>query len=268
VASAPGVLQFRRNLWAEPSNAFIGTSGWNYKHWWNGVFYDKNVRPADWLAYFSTQFATVEINNSFYRLPSEESFRKWRSQVPGSFCFAVKASRYLTHIKRLRDPAEPLNLFFSRVRLLREHLGPVLFQLPPRFKCDLDRLVTFLSAIRKHSLGRKLRCVLEVRDPTWLTTSVYDALGNHNTALCFADWRDIPVNSPVTADFVYVRRHHGKAADGNYGRKELNNDVKAIKSWLKHGLDVYVYFNNDWKGYALDNARYCWRRLYADQERN
>src|SRR5437867_9522122 len=120
--------------------AFIGTSGWNYKHWWDGVFYAKELKPANWLGHFVGHFDTVEINNSFYRLPSEAAFQSWRKQAPKGFTFAVKASRYLTHIKRLKDPEEPVDLFFSRAKFLGDKLGPILFQLPPRFKCDLERL--------------------------------------------------------------------------------------------------------------------------------
>ena len=122
------------------ANAHIGTSGWNYKHWWNNEFYASSLKPADWLEFFAEHFSTVEINNSFYRLPAESAFQNWRIQVPLRFVFAVKASRFLTHIKRLKDPDQPLDLFFSRAEHLNEHLGPVLFQLPPRFKVDLDQI--------------------------------------------------------------------------------------------------------------------------------
>ena len=242
------------------AHVYIGTSGWNYKHWWNGIFYPKTLKPADWLKYFAERFDTVEINNSFYRLPSEEAFRSWRKQAPAGFTFAIKASRYLTHIKRLRDPAEPLDLFFSRARLLRETLGPILFQLPPKFKCDLERLEIFLHALRAHRFGKKVKAVLEVRDSTWLAPPVYDLLRRFHVCLCFADWRDLPVEDPVTADFVYVRRHSGKAG-GNYSRKELDCDIERIERWLQERLDVYIYFNNDWKGYAIKNALYIKEKL-------
>jgi uncharacterized protein YecE (DUF72 family) len=243
------------------SHLFVGTSGWNYKHWWNGVFYARDLKPANWLSYFGTQFETVEINNSFYGLPTEAAFQSWRAQTPKDFTFAVKASRYLTHIKRLREPAEPLDLFFSRARHLEEKLGPILFQLPPRFKCDCERLEVFLRALRAHPFGKTVRAVLEVRDRTWLVEPVFDLLRQFRTCLCFADWKDVRVEEPVTADFVYVRRHSGKAADGNYGHRALESDVERITVWLGQKLDVYIYFNNDWKGYALENARYVRDRL-------
>jgi len=247
--------------------ALIGTSGWNYKHWWNGVFYSKNLRPNTWLPYFAGQFDTVEINNSFYRLPTEETFKSWRDQVPDRFVFAVKASRFLTHIKRLKDPAEPIDLFFSRAKHLRESLGPVLFQLPPKFKCDLERLEIFLRALRAHPVGKRSRNVLEVRDVTWLTRRVYDVLERFNVCLCFADWRDLQIEAPVTAGYVYVRRHYGKGRDGNYSRPELDRDVRQIHDWLDQKLDVFMYFNNDWKGYAVKNARYVKEQLSGSVRR-
>src|SRR5262249_41335367 len=153
----------------------------------NNEFYPSNLKPADWLKFFSQHFSTVEINNSFYRLPTESAFQNWRIQVPPHFVFAVKASRFLTHIKRLKDPEQPLDVFFSRAEHLKERLGPVLFQLPPRFKVDLDRLVTFLSALKKRSAQRQVRCAIEVRDATWLVPTVFEMLREHNVALCFAD---------------------------------------------------------------------------------
>jgi len=238
------------------TKAYIGTSGWNYKHWWNGEFYPKELKPTQWLRYFVEHFDTVEINNSFYRLPSEEAFEGWRKQVPRDFVFAVKASRFLTHIKRLKDPEEPLDLFFSRAIHLKEHLGPVLFQLPPQLKADLDRLEIFLRALDVHTARKRRRCVLEVRDRTWLVPPVFEQLKKHRVALCFADWRDTHVVEPVTADFVYVRRHYGPGKGGNYPKKELDRDVKQIRDWLKNGCDVYLYFNNDMGGHAIRNAKY------------
>jgi uncharacterized protein YecE (DUF72 family) len=238
------------------AKAYIGTSGWNYRHWWNGEFYPKELKPTRWLGYFVQHFDTVEVNNSFYRLPSTETFEAWRKQVPSGFVFAVKASRFLTHIKRLKDPEGPLDLFFSRAKQLTEHLGPILFQLPPQLKADLDRLNVFLHALDAHGARKHRRCVIEVRDPTWLVPSVFAQLRQHGVALCFADWREVHVAEPITADFVYLRRHYGPGKDGNYRKKELDRDVMKIREWRKGGLDVYVYFNNDMGGYAIRNAKY------------
>src|SRR5262249_37896119 len=146
------------------AKSYIGTSGWNYKHWWNGQFYPRELKPTQWLKYFAQHFDTVEINNSFYRLPTEESFHAWYSQAPSNFVFAVKASRFLTHIKRLKDPAEALELFFSRAQHLKDRLGPILFQLPPQFKADLDRLENFLRSLDPHRAAKNRRCVIEFRD--------------------------------------------------------------------------------------------------------
>ena len=238
------------------AKAHIGTSGWNYKHWWNGEFYPRELKPTEWLSYFIREFDTVEINNSFYRLPTKEAFDKWRNQAPPDFIFAVKASRFLTHIKRLKDPEEPLELFFSRAKQLKEHLGPVLFQLPPQMKADLDRLDIFLRALDRHGYRKGRRCVLEVRDTSWLAPPVFDQLQQHHVALCFADWREIHVQEPVSADFVYLRRHYGPGKGGNYPKKDLDRDVKQIRDWLRRGLDVYLYFNNDMGGHAIRNAKY------------
>jgi uncharacterized protein YecE (DUF72 family) len=206
-------------------------------------------------------FDTVEINNSFYRLPTDEAFQRWRQQVPREFVFSVKASRYLTHIKRLKDPAEALALFFSRARHLGGHLGPVLFQLPPRFKLDLERLELFLAALRRHTKKAGRRCAIEFRDATWLVPAVFERLRAEGIALCFADWRDTHVSGPVTADFVYVRRHYGPGEGGNYPRSSLDSDVERVQGWLKRGLDVYLYFNNDMGGHAIRNALFVRQAL-------
>jgi uncharacterized protein YecE (DUF72 family) len=243
------------------ARAYIGTSGWNYKHWWNNEFYPKELKPSQWLEFFAEHFDSVEINNSFYRLPQEETFKNWRKRVPDRFTFAVKASRFLTHIKRLNDPEKPLDLFFSRAKYLKERLGPVLFQLPPRMRADLERLGIFLRTLKSHSVGKKVRSVLEVRDASWLVAPVFDLLKEYRVALCFADWRDLPITEPVTSDFVYVRRHYGSAGGGNYGKRELDSDVAQIKKWLAQELDVYVYFNNDMGGHAIRNAKYVQERV-------
>jgi uncharacterized protein YecE (DUF72 family) len=238
------------------AKAFIGTSGWNYKHWSNGEFYPQNLRPDAWLSFFVRHFHTVEINNSFYRLPSEVAFQNWRIQVPPGFIFSVKASRFLTHIKRLKDPEAPLQLFFSRAKHLKEKLGPVLFQLPPQFKLNLERLEVFLKALKPYVRRQHIRCVIEFRDSSWQTPAVFDLLLEYGVAMCFADWRDAHVTGPLTAGFVYVRRHYGNAGGGNYSTPQLDQDVERIRCWLKDQRDVYVYFNNDAGGHAIRNAEY------------
>ena len=241
--------------------SLIGTSGWNYKHWHSGEFYPTELKPSQWLPFFSQQFETVEINSSFYRLPSEAAFQHWRTQVPRHFIFAVKASRFLTHIKRLRDPQDALALFFSRANHLEDRLGPVLFQLPPQFSLNLERLDAFLRALKPYMTRFDLRCVLEVRNSTWLIPSVYEMLRAFRVALCFADWRDTCITGPITTDFVYVRRHSGRGGGGNYLTEELDRDVKSVREWLNSGLDVYMYFNNDVGGHAIRNAKYVRSKL-------
>lgn len=225
------------------------------------MFYPEDRSPSAWLTYFSRQFNTVEINNSFYRLPSEIMFQKWRTQVPPGFIFSIKASRFLTHIKRLKDPEEPLALFFSRARHLKDRLGPVLFQLPPRFQLNLERLEIFLSALKPYMTRMRVRCVMEFRDATWLVQPVFDLMRKHHVSLCIEDWRDVRVTGPVTADFIYLRRHYGSAGEGNYSRKELNVDIRQIRNWIKKDMDVYMYFNNDMGGHAVRNAKYVQEAL-------
>jgi uncharacterized protein YecE (DUF72 family) len=244
------------------AKAYIGTSGWNYKHWADGVFYPAQLRPSEWLEFYAEHFDTVEINNSFYRLPSEETFKSWRGRVPSGFIFAVKASRFLTHLKRLKDPEDPLDLFFSRSRNLRETRGPILFQLPPQLRADIPRLENFLDALKRHT-SRGVRATLEVRHESWLDTKVFMLLRDYQVALCFADWRDVPVTSPITSDFVYVRRHAGPDA-GNYPRAALDRDSANVREWLRQGLDVYVYFNNDPHGHAVRNAKYLKSRCVEE----
>jgi uncharacterized protein YecE (DUF72 family) len=243
------------------AEAYIGTSGWNYKHWAADEFYPKDLKPRDWLIFFARHFRTVEINNSFYRLPSEQAFQNWRMQVPHEFVFSVKASRYITHLKRLKDPADPLALFFSRATHLKDKLGPVLFQLPPGLKFDTQRIEVFLNTLRQHTSKSNVRCAIEVRDPTWLVEPFYEMLHAHGVALCLADWRDTHVTGPVTADFVYIRRHYGPGKGGNYPRNALDRDVAGIRGWLGQHLDVYMYFNNDAGGHAVRNAGYVQQAL-------
>jgi uncharacterized protein YecE (DUF72 family) len=212
------------------------------------------------LKFYAGHFNTVEINNSFYRLPTEDTFKNWRKQVPRDFKFSVKASRFITHVKRLKDPEEPLDLFFSRAKHLKDHLGPVLFQLPPQLKLDIDRLEIFLRALKSHGAG-KLRCSLEVRDATWLTTPVFDLLEKYGVALCLADWREMHVTGPVTANFVYVRRHYGRGKGGNYPKRDLDRDVNQIRKWMEQDLDVFMYFNNDMGGHAIRNTRYVQEKI-------
>lgn len=231
----------------------IGTSGYVYGDW-RRRFYPGRLPAREWLPFYTEHFPTVELNNPFYRLPTAEMFREWYRAVPRDFVFAVKASRFLTHIKRLKDPAGPLRLFLTRARALGPTLGPVLFQLPPQFHANPERLDRFLAAIARQRIVQRLRVALEVRHPSWLDEAIYERLRAANVSFCLHDSKKQPVKGPVTADFVYVRRH-GFGKRGNYPRRALEADAREIRGWLREGRDVYVYFNNDWRGYAVNNAR-------------
>jgi uncharacterized protein YecE (DUF72 family) len=230
----------------------IGTSGYVYRDW-RERFYPRGLPARAWLPYYARHFSTVELNNPFYRLPTAAMFRAWRDAVPSGFVFAVKASRFLTHVKRLRDPAAPLRRFLIRVRALGPTLGPVLFQLPPQFHVNEDRLVRFLAALGRQRLIPDLRAALEVRHASWLEPRIFDHLRDANVALVFHDSKPLSVTAPVTADFVYVRRH-GYGARGSYPRRALAADASRIRRWRRDGRDVHVYFNNDWRAFAVENA--------------
>lgn len=227
----------------------IGTSGWHYDHW-RGPFYPENLRPRDYLEFYRQKFHTVEINNSFYRLPSAKALTDWRESVPPGFIFAVKGSRYITHMKKLKDPAASLAPFLERVRLLGERLGPILFQLPPRWGFQEARLAEFLAA-----LPRELRYALEFRDPGWLNDTAYRLLREHGAAFCIYELAGRISPREVTADFVYIRLHGpGGAYQGRYDRRTLMGWAGAISTWAGQGLPVYCYFDNDEAGFAAHNA--------------
>lgn len=233
----------------EPGSVRIGTSGWQYRHW-RGVFYPEDLPQSDWLAYFQARFDTVEINNSFYRLPSAETFAKWRSAAPPGFLYAVKASRYLTHMKRLKDPEEPLARFLGNARELGDTLGPVLYQLPPRFRHNQERLEHFLDI-----LPDGVDHVMEFRDPTWHTEEVYRALAAHGVALCLHDATAAPAPVRLTAPFTYVRFHGpGKDYEGDYPRHRLAEWAERISDWRGDRITTFAYFNNDPEGWAIANA--------------
>jgi uncharacterized protein YecE (DUF72 family) len=234
------------------ARVFVGTSGYVYPHW-RRRFYPDRVPAREWLPFYARSFESVELNNPFYRLPAAETFAAWRRAAPPGFVFAVKASRYLTHMKKLKDPAAPLALLLGRARRLGPALGPVLFQLPGGFHANVPRLERFLAALARQRRVPGLRAVLEVRHPSWLDAEITGRLEKARVALCLADWRDLPVAGPLTADFVYVRRHGTRR--GPYSDAQLRADARAIRSWVGEGRDVYVYFNNDARGYAVRNAR-------------
>ncbi len=231
---------------------YIGTSGYSYQHW-RGVFYPKELSQGRWLEYYTAFFETTELNVTFYRLPAESAFSAWHRRTPDGFNFAVKGSRFITHIKKLKDAKDSLGLFFSRLKLLKHKLGPVLWQLPPSFKADAKRLYLFLKDLKKY---RNARCVFEFRNETWYSKKILTMLKSENVGLCSADWPECSRDIHTTADFLYLRRH-GQGArlySGCYSAKQLRNDAKIIKKNLQEKRDVYIYFNNDAHGYAVKNA--------------
>jgi len=226
----------------------IGTSGYVYKHW-KRVFYPEDLPSKDWLSYYTGHFSTLEINNSFYRLPERSTFAGWRKRSPDGFLFSVKVSRFLTHLKKLKDPEEPLERFLENAEGLGPKLGPLLFQLPPHWKPDLGRLRGLL-ALRP----RRRRFAVEFREAAWCTDEVFSILKEGNAALCLHD--GLPDCPPaVTADFVYLRFHGRSAPGGRYTRSALSDWAERIGRWRRDSLDVYAYFNNDAHGYAVENAR-------------
>lgn len=228
---------------------FIGTSGWNYDDW-KGRFYPEDLPSSRWLEYFVQHFSTVEINFSFYKWPDREQFAKWAQETPDDFIFAVKASRYLTHRKKLKDPAQPIERTIASVRGLGDKLGPTLFQLPPHWKVNVQRLREFLAL-----LPRDIRYAFEFRDPTWLVDEVFDLLSEYGVANCIMAAPDLPRVMRVTAPFSYIRMHSGGAeTESKFTEEQLKWWAEQIKAML-NTMDVYVYFNNDWKGFALENAQ-------------
>ncbi len=227
----------------------VGTSGWHYSHW-RGPFYPEDLPPAAFLKFYQQKFQTVEINNSFYRLPTEKTMIDWRESVPPGFIFAVKGSRYITHMKKLQDPEKTLTLLMERVPLLGDRLGPILFQLPPRWGFDAERLGHFLGA-----LPRGYRFALEFRDPSWLYDAASRLLKEQGAAFCMYDFAGRASPREVTADFVYIRLHGpGGAYQGRYSREALADWAKDITAWAAEGKEVYCYFDNDEAGYAARNA--------------
>jgi len=227
---------------------YLGTSGWSYKHW-RGTFYPTGLKAKDEFDYYLEYFDSVEINNSFYKLPSAGTFDNWYNAAPDDFVYVVKASRFITHAKKLRDPQQSSNLFFDRVIHLREKLGAILFQLPPMFKANVERLDEFLG-----QLPKGMRYVFEFRNTDWYNPEVYNVLRKHNTAFCIYDLAGHQSPMTVTADFVYWRLHGpGEKYQGSYSDDALTEIAKTCKNWLKN-KDVFVYFDNDEKGFAAFNA--------------
>lgn len=225
----------------------IGTSGWQYDDW-RGPFYPDDLPQRAWLAYYADRFATVEVNNSFYRLPELETFQRWREQTPPGFVVAVKASRFITHRKRLKDPEEPVKLLWDRAVGLGDRLGPVLFQLPPRFPVDPERLRDVLEV-----LPPDMRPAFEFRDPSWYTDDVFRLLDGAGAALVWPDRPGVRPTLPVTGRWLYVRFHQGTTTHPGYRRDKLQRWASRIAA--SDAREAFLYFNNDQTGAAIRDAR-------------
>ena len=228
----------------------VGCSGWNYAHW-RGRVYPKGLPPRRWLEHYATLFGTVEVNNTFYRLPRREAVAAWVEETPAGFLFAVKASRYLTHVKRLHDMETGVERFYERIEPLRRSpkMGPILWQLPPTFRRDDERLARALEQLPP---GR--HC-FELRHESWFADDVYELLRSHDVALVIGDHPARPWQTHErTAGWTFVRFHHGRRGrNGNYSERELGEWAERIDGWRRR-VEVFAYFNNDWEGYAVRNA--------------
>lgn len=232
------------------AKVYIGTSGWSYTSW-RGRFFPREVMVKHHLRYYATQFASAELNGVFYRTPSLEAVRGWREQTPAGFVFAWKASKFITHWKRLRDTSRnSLALIEQRLKILGPKAGPVLFQLPPRFEADAGRLKSFLRLLPKRRLY-----AFEFRHASWYKKEILALLKQHNVALCISDHHDAPAPWKTTAHHVYVRGHGpGGAYKGHYSDAALRRWARRIAAWSRDGRDVYVYFDNDHKSAAPADA--------------
>ena len=215
----------------------VGTSGWVYDDW-RGRFYPEQLQREQWLAHYGKTFDTVEINNSFYRLPQARTFAGWAEEAPPGFLFAVKFSRFGSHLKRLRDPEGTIGLFLSRAERLGDRFGPILVQLPPNWGVNVERLDDFLKVAPKNH-----RWAIEMRDDSWLCDPVYRVLERHGAALVI---HDLIRRHPrvITTDWTYLR-FHGVDYGGNYTTRALRTAAARVDEWRSSGLDVYAYFNND-----------------------
>ena len=228
----------------------IGTSGFHYKHW-IGRYYPAGIQPGNMLAHYLRDFDTVELNNTFYQLPNESSFDTWRKSTPKDFLFAVKGSRFITHMIKLKDARRGLTNFLPRAERLRGKLGPILWQLPPGWKANVERLEEFLSL-----LPREHRYTFELRNATWMTDEVLETLRKYNAAFCIYELAGYHSPIELTADWTYIRLHGPTRFkyQGSYSDAQLASWAERIKEWSRKLKAIYVYFDNDDRAYAVENA--------------
>lgn len=238
---------------------YIGCSGWHYDHW-QGIFYPESLPKAEWFDYYARQFETVEINNSFYQLPGEETLKDWYQKAPDSFLYTLKGSRYITHMKKLKSAPAALNTFYNHAYLLQKKLGSVLWQLPPNFHLNKDRLNSFCQ-----SLDNNVRNAIEFRHESWFCDEAYQILEDNNVGLVILSTPDLPEVLKTTADFAYIR-FHGKTPGNwyqyDYSEAELRRWAAQIQAL--DTKDIFVYFNNDFEGHAVENARFMKRLLQPE----
>lgn len=233
-----------------PDPIHIGTSGWHYGHW-EGNFYPEGMDKGSYLSHYCTKFRTVEINNSFYQLPSTETFQDWRDTVPGDFIFSVKASRYITHMKKLKDPAESVQKFLDRLPALQDKLGPILFQLPPNWGSNPERLSSLIEV-----LPEDLRYAFEFRDRSWFISEIYDILSDADAAFCIYELDGRISPKRITSDLVYLRLHGPDGPyRGQYDDETLGGWADDFRNWCGEGREIYCYFDNDEAGYAAQDAQ-------------
>lgn len=234
----------------------IGTSGWSYPHWAKGVFYPKGMKQGEWLPFYASHFATVELNASFYRLPKQEVIAGWTNKTSSRFSFAIKLWRQVTHVKRLKDCTAELTSFFELTKGFKRKRGPILIQLPPSLHKDCELLAAFLADF-KRIIGRsRVRIALEFRHNSWFDHETYGLLDRYRISLVLEDFKGCPVTKPNDAPFIYLRRHGPTGRyRGLYSEEDLLRDAAQITDWRSQRRDVYVYFNNDFEGYAILNAK-------------
>ena len=228
----------------------VGTSGWHYDHW-RKRFYPEELPKNKWFEFYAKDFDTVEINNTFYQLPKEISVKRWCDQASKDFVYAIKANRYITHIKKLKDTAEEVERFFERARLLKEKLGPILYQLPPSMHKDLERLEAFIKL-----LGKRPATVFEFRHESWYTQDTYALLNKYSAGFCTHDLPGRASPRIIAGDLIYIRFHGTTGRySGNYSKSDLQEWADWIKDNLKGIRAAYAYFNNDYNAYAVNNAK-------------
>lgn len=232
----------------------IGTSGWSYKDW-KGVYYPEKMKPAEWLTWYAKDFDITEINTSFYHLPKPQTVLNWAEKVPAHFKFCPKISRYITHMKQLNDPEEPLQRFFEVFEPVRKHLGPVLIQLPPRSKFNYDKTEHFFKVLKQDY--KQYDFALEVRHETWMEQAAIDLMRKYDIAFVISQSGvGFPYAEYITAKNIYIRFHGPKKLySSSYTDAAMKDYARKIRKWAKEGHDIWVFFNNDWFTYAIQNAK-------------